>query len=56
MPGHATDTCRTLKNAIQELINLGKIDDPERRPNVQPPSELPNHASTNNQYNLIRPT
>ena len=35
MPGHTTDTCRTLKNAIQDLIDSGKIDDPERWPNVK---------------------
>ena len=35
MPGHTTDTWRTLKNAIQYLIDSGKIDDPERWPNVK---------------------
>ena len=35
MPGHTTDNCKTLKNAIQDLIDSGKIDDPERQPNVK---------------------
>ena len=30
MPGHTTDTCKTLKNAIQDLLDSGKINDPER--------------------------
>ena len=35
MPGHTIDTYKTLKNAIQDLIDLGKIDDPRRWHNVK---------------------
>ena len=44
MPGHNIDTYKTLKNAIQDLINLAKIDDPERWPNVKT-NPLPNYQT-----------
>ena len=44
MPGHTTDDFKTLKNAIQDLIDSRKIDDPERRPNVKT-NPLPNYQA-----------
>ena len=35
MPSHTTDTYKTHKNTIQDLIDFRKIDDPERLPNVK---------------------
>ena len=35
MPGHATNTCRTLKNMVQDLIDSEIVNDPEKKPNVK---------------------
>ena len=45
MPGYTTNTYRTLKNVIQDLINSGKIDDPERQPNDKT-NHLPEYQDT----------
>ena len=44
MPSHNTDGCYILKDHIQDLINSGKIEDPEKQPNVKI-NPLPNYQN-----------
>ena len=43
--GHDTDSCTRLRHEIQDLIDVGKITDPEtRKPNTQN-NPLPNYRN-----------
>ena len=35
MIGHTTDGCKTLRNAIRDLIDFEKVKDLEKKPNAE---------------------
>ena len=44
MHGHNTNDCYILKDRIQDLIDPGKIEDPEKQPNIKT-NPLPNYQN-----------
>ena len=55
MPGHATDTYRTLKNIVQDLIDSGKIDDPQKSSSIKT-NHLPKYQDVSRTKNKPIPS